>query len=211
MNMLTSMWAISFLALIINLGVVAGTFFRHKKDFVAIAEKAAAAQHAEHEEPKLAPMEPGYWSLQFAEFEQMVESVKRTREELAERETALDSREARLANEREQLDAMMESVRAERASLDDILFHIEDHERANLAFLASTYASMEPTAVVPVWQKMPDEQVIKLVLQMKPDVVAPIFAAMIARDDVEQSQSRRVARIAQEIRRYRRPNLPEAS
>jgi len=202
MKLFTSTWFIAILALIINLGVVWGTLFSHKKEII---ELAVAQQPEEHEET-LSPIEPAYWTLRFSEFDTMVEAVKARDAALTEREASLEAQAAALEAERQQLQKMQEAVKAEQRALDEILFGIEDHERDNLRFLATTYAAMDPKSVVPIWEQMSDEQVMKIILQMKPDVVASIFAAMIERDDEAGAQSERVARIAREIRRFRRPD-----
>lgn len=200
MKLLRSPWIISLLALVINLGVVTGTLFVNKTTLVEAAQAAIAAAQPE----EVSQLDPEYWSLQFEGFAKMLEALEVREQAVAAEEQRLRELASSLATERSQLEEIRHSLRQDRDALREALVQVGAEEGTNLRFLASTFAEMPPDQVVPVVGAMTDEQAVKIFLQMKPDTVAPIFSAMVANDNAEGRNARRVAFFSQEIRRFQR-------
>ncbi|KAF0096117.1 MAG: hypothetical protein E1N59_84 [Puniceicoccaceae bacterium 5H] len=197
MKILQNIWLLAIVGLFINLGVVMGTIYSMRAQY--LPDPAEAEAHSEEPDKNT----PEYWTFAFTRFEEMQRTLNDKEVELNKRSQDLDDRKAALEAEMSELEEFRTSLANERNALTKILKEVGAEEEKNLKFLASTYSQMPPEQVVPILDEMEDEEVIKLLLQMKPDNIGAIFASMVT-NDPDGKQAQRVAYFSKELMRYRR-------
>ncbi len=177
-----------------------GTMMMNVGSIVAVVVENLQANEASHvEEDSLE-----YWTLKFDEFENLYAAVKIRAEVVTQRERKLLESENNLIAQREELMTFEKNIQEKRDNLDGVLISIKEEELANIKFLATTYSEMDPNVVVRIFNEMEDNQVVKLLLQMKPDIIGPIFTSMIENDTQDGRNARRVAYFGNRMRLYKK-------
>jgi flagellar motility protein MotE (MotC chaperone) len=76
------------------------------------------------------------------------------------------------------LEKSKQAIEEARQALLKKIVDITESEMKNLKVLAGTYSSLTPVAAVSVFKEMDDQVAVKILSQMKPEVVAAIFEEM---------------------------------
>ncbi len=181
-------WIASILALLISLGVIAGTFVFRWDGLVE-------SLRPEIEEENLEPGSILYWDRYFAHLEGLEKELQSERETLAEERAALDEMKAQVARRSEEIDRQSRDLEASRDTIRSWFLTYGDQQKENYQRVARTYAAMEPARVVPILLATPPEDVAKVLFEMKPDVVAAIWTAMIEASNDTEANAARVARL----------------
>jgi len=86
-------------------------------------------------------------------------------------------------------------------------------EKSNLRSLARTYSNMKPSQAVAIVAEMSDENVVKMLALMKPDVVAKILGEMSRTADgagnATSSMAARAAKISDQLRLFKQEQPPQ--
>ena len=110
------------------------------------------------------------------------------------------SSSARIAAEEKELDGVRANIETLRKQIADKVTEVTADEVKNIRTLAQTYSSLSPKAVVTIFKEMDDGTCVKILSQMKPDIVGPIFEEMSKTSDREGLLSRRAAVISEKLR-----------
>jgi flagellar motility protein MotE (MotC chaperone) len=109
---------------------------------------------------------------------------------------------ARTLSDRQEVEKIRDEIKELRADLDRRVVEVQQEEVKNLEALASTYSSMPPSAVVPIFKEMEEDQVVKILATMKAKAVGLVLSEMGKAPDKsgEESTARRAARITDKLR-----------
>jgi flagellar motility protein MotE (MotC chaperone) len=118
------------------------------------------------------------WNFWTIEIENLANELKGERERLHQQADSLDRREAQLAAEGQELNKVRTEIEGLRQEIATKVIEINADEAKNIRSLAQTYTNLTPRAAVAIIREMDDLMVVKILSQMKPDVVAPIFEEM---------------------------------
>ena len=131
------------------------------------------------------------------EIEQVMEELKSKKLALDKREAQLLELAARLQNEREEIDAVTQSVYRIQQQFDSSILKVRDAEVANLKKLAKTYLSMSPEGAAMTFKTMDDDSVAKILRNMK-EIDAAQFLDALSKQGPDAP--RRTARIVERMR-----------
>ena len=102
--------------------------------------------------------------------------------------------------EKQELAHARADIAAMRTEIDDRVIAIRADEAKNLRTLAQTYTSLSPAGAVAILREMNDTTVVKILSDMKPDVVGPIFEEMSHTASGDGSLARRAAVLSEKLR-----------
>jgi flagellar motility protein MotE (MotC chaperone) len=140
------------------------------------------------------------WDFWTIEIENLSNELKDERARLHKQSDLLGQREARIAAERKELEAMRAELDGLRRDLGERVVSIRADEAKNLRTLAQTYANLTPRAAVAIIREMDDITVVKILFLMKPDVVGPIFEEMSRTSGPDGTLARRAALLSEKLR-----------
>lgn len=183
-KILQSEWAGSVVGAIIYFLVLA--FSWHPPPIV---EESASVPVVKKNQLILDPLNP--------EIEQVMEELKSKKLTLDKREAQLLELAARLQNEREEIDAVTQSVYRIQQQFDSSILKVRDAEVANLKKLAKTYLSMSPEGAAMTFKTMDDDSVAKILRNMK-EIDAAQFLDALSKQGPDAP--RRTARIVERMR-----------
>jgi flagellar motility protein MotE (MotC chaperone) len=153
---------------------------------------------------KLAPKkEDNGWDFWTIEMENLSNDLKEERAKLHKQSDLLDQRAARIEAEEKEMDRVRSDIDALRKQIGDKVTEVSAEEAKNIRSLAQTYATMQPHAAVAILREMDDTTVVKILSQMKPDVVGPIFEEMSKTTDGDVPLARRAAILSERLRLMR--------
>ena len=196
--MLAAPWFLAVVGLLSSLGVGVMMMLSAQKKIVATPPPVAAAVVVEEK-----PVPPQtVFSFHTAELVEMVEDLKKQKQKILEEQKDVKALAARTLSDRQEVEKIRDEIKELRADLDRRVVEVQQEEVKNLEALASTYSSMPPSAVVPIFKEMEEDQVVKILATMKAKAVGLVLSEMGKAPDKsgEESTARRAARITDKLR-----------
>lgn len=140
------------------------------------------------------------WDMWTPEVEKLADELKKERETLKARETEVAQAEARILAERAELARTRQEIERQRGEISKLLTEVSADEAKNLKNLAKTYSQLTPKAAMAIFGEMDDTTVVKILSQMKADVVVPIFEEMSKDKSEKNNQAQRAAVLSERLR-----------
>lgn len=193
MNALKSFWVISFLTMVIGVGINVVLILGELDDMLDSVSIVVPEQE-EIESSR-------FWSFRTREIEKLIEDLSSRQSEIDKRAQELAQIEAHVETEKKELKAAQLKLEQLQQDIEGSFIKIEKSEAQNLNELAVTYANMPPDAAIEVFKEMDDVFVVKILSLMEPEVLAPIFQAMLASSGNAEYSSKRVARLTELMRK----------
>ena len=137
------------------------------------------------------------WNFHNPEMDQLIEELKKERDQLGTKEKQLKEWETRVQAERVELDEATRTIKKIQADMDQNIVRVKEDEAANLKKLAKMYASMEPAGAAAILRELEDGVVVKIMTFMKDAETGPVLDALSRRSD---DDTRRAARISEYLR-----------
>ncbi|MDP1579824.1 MAG: hypothetical protein Q8M02_06065 [Candidatus Didemnitutus sp.] len=184
--------------IVIGLGLAAGMsagLFWFWRSGEVIAQHHAATLVVDVK--KAAPPGWDFWTI---EVENLTSELKGEKDRLTKYSESLDLRAARLAAEQLELHKMRTDLERIRKEISSQIIEIRADESKNLKMLAATYANLTPRAAVAIIRELDDSLAVKILVQMKPDVVSPIFEEMSRTATFDATLAKRVAILSEKLR-----------
>lgn len=180
-------------------GAGAGVYWFWRASDLLVAQALAARQ-------KEAPPDVGRdkgWDFWTIEIENLASELRDERAHLRNEAEQIDQRKARLATEQQQLTALRSQIEQMQKEITERVVEIRADEKKNIRSLAQTYTSLTPRAAVALIHELDDVTVVKILSQMKPDVIGPIFEEMTRESTTDDNLSLRAATLSEKIRLVR--------
>jgi flagellar motility protein MotE (MotC chaperone) len=159
-------------------------------------------------EKKTVIEEPGYvyWSFRTNEIYRLIDELRTARDVVRVKESELNEREARVKSTEQEMMRLRAEIESMRSELSKYLVEVESSELRNLRTEVSVLANLEPATVVTIFQEKTDDEVVKLMSMMKPDVIAPLMTQMIAIEKKADGtpSAERVARLLKRLERFKK-------
>jgi len=118
------------------------------------------------------------WKFRNPDIDQWVSQIKEQRDALAEREQQLKDWEARLAAESREIAAVTQSVTKTQEEFDRRVLLFTDQQKDNVKKQLKVISDMSPDGAAAMLNEMPDDEVVRLLFSLKPDVSGAILDAM---------------------------------
>jgi flagellar motility protein MotE (MotC chaperone) len=153
---------------------------------------ALAAAH----EPRSADDDPS-WKFHNPDFDQWVSQIKSEKDALAVREQQLKDWEARLTAESREIAAVTQAVTHTQEAFDKRVVLLSTQEKDNAKKQLKVIADMTPDGAVAMMNEMPDDEVVRLLYSLKPDISGAILDAM---SKLGPGQAKRAATLTDKIK-----------
>lgn len=189
-------WIASLLSLLLSLGVIMGVF--------VLRWDALLEEHRpESEEIAIDSMTALYWDRYFMELQDLQKELEEKAAALEEERQALEAATEQVKSRSVELDEQASRLEAERGRIREWFLSSSRIQKENHQRVAKTYAVMDPVQVVPILLATSPEEAAKVLSEMRPEAVAPIWAAMINASNETEANARRVARLIELMGRIR--------
>ncbi len=189
MKVLRSLWVLAILALTVNMTILSLLFYLNQDQF----------QPPRFEEKEVTPLEK--WTFQTKELDGLSVHLKTLESTLKLREEKIAIEASRINAERNELEKIRKQLEQFQRQLDESVLKIKESEMKNLKAMAATYSAMDPQSAKEIFNSMPDNLILKIVVLMPPETVAQIFAGM-AKDE---KNAQRAAVLTEAWRLLQRP------
>jgi flagellar motility protein MotE (MotC chaperone) len=140
------------------------------------------------------------WDFWTIEIENLSTDLKEERARLRKQADLQDQRAARLASEEKELAGVRADIEALRAQIAQNVTEVSADEAKNIRTLAQTYTNLTPKGTVAILKELDDVTAVKILSQMKPDVVGAIFEEMSHSSDSDVPLARRAAILTEKLR-----------
>lgn len=180
------------LSLVLSVAVGVALCLRASRPFIEAALAARAKAVPSKKE--------NGWDFWTIEVENLSNDLKEERARLRKESETLDQRAARLDAEEKELAGVRADIEALRRQMDDKVTEISADEAKNIRMLAQTYSALSPRGAVAILKELDDGTAVKILSQMKPDVIGAIFEAMTTGADNDASLARRAAMLSERLR-----------
>ena len=150
-----------------------------------------------------------YWNFRTTEVNKMIKDLAEEREALKTKEAELASQEARVTSERKENERMREEIDRSKKELSGYIVQIKTGETARLKDEVTILNNMAPENIVNVLGEKSDEEAVKILAQMKPDMVAQVLETMMGQpqtDATAVSPKKRAANLLEMLKRLRGEN-----
>lgn len=107
-----------------------------------------------------------------------LQSLAKRREELDDREKALDTREGMLQAGEKRVDTKIVELKDLQAKIQGLLKSYNEQEAAKLKSLVKIYENMKPKDAAPIFEQLDMDVLLDIVDRMKEAKVAPVLAQM---------------------------------
>lgn len=225
MKFITSFWGIAVIGLIMNLMVVGFVSMR------LIGKFAVFNHYFEPQVEEIVEVKPDhndrYWTFRSTEIEELARNLLAQRAEISAKKSEMMLLRERIHAEKGELEFMKKELYAYEGRFDEAFkkienekkvleekkkemslqyIEVEQSEQKNLKALATAYTNLTPSAAVGVFKEMEDILAVKILSQMKPDVIAAIFEEMAKTPDATNAKdptktmSKRVATLSDKLR-----------
>jgi flagellar motility protein MotE (MotC chaperone) len=181
-------WIASLAALLLSLGVIFGMLSMRMESILVQLQPPV-------EEERFDPVSMIYWDRYFTHLYDLQKELEDERSTLRERAAQLDEKEEQLVRRGAELDQRSVALEQARQGIRQWFVSYGEAERANYQRIARTYAAMEPDKVVPILLATPSEEVAKILLEMRPETVAPIWTALLDASGQTEANAIRVSRL----------------
>ena len=195
MKKLLSLPVLTLLAGLLS-GIGTGVVVTWRAGGPLLAAAIAARKKAQENKPA---REKG-WDFWTIEIENLANELRDERARLRHESELIDQRRAQLENEQQQLATVRTDLEGMRADITRRVIELTTDESKNIRTLAQTYSNLTPTGAVAVLRELDDNTVVKILSQMKPDVVAPIFEEMSHTPDGDSTLAKRAAALSDKLR-----------
>ena len=196
---------VAALAICMSVGVGVMSFWRAA---APLLEKAALVAAANVKVPPADLKEKG-WDFWTIEIENLSTELKGERDRLRKQQEQLDQRAALLATEAKELAKVRTEIEQVRRTISEKIVEVSADDAKNIATLAKTYTNLTPKAVVAIVRDLDDNTVVKILSQMKVDVVSPIFEEMSRSAGNDGGPlSKRVAILSEKMRQVKAAAKP---
>jgi flagellar motility protein MotE (MotC chaperone) len=157
-------------------------------------EQLAAAR--ESTEAK-APVNGPSWNFRNPELDQSIEELRRERQNLTAREQQLHELETRLEAERQEIRLVTHTIDQLQADFDKSVIRFKGQELENTKRQTKIVSGMSPDGAAIMLQEMPQDQMVRILFTLKPDITAPILDAL---SKMGPTQAKRAAEAAERMR-----------
>lgn len=137
------------------------------------------------------------WKFHNPDIDQWLSQIKSERDTLAVREQQLKDWEARLAAESREIAAVTQTVTRTQQEFDKRVVLFTGQEKDNAKKQLKVIAEMTPDGAVAMMNEMPDDEVVRLLYSLKPDISGAILDAMSKLGD---TQAKRAAALTEKIK-----------
>lgn len=195
MKKLASPAVVAVLGLVVGLATGLFTFYRASQ--TALDHAMSLVQHKD----KLVNDERARgWNFWTIEIEDLANELKGEKERIRKQGEQVDRREAQLVAERQELNKVRAELEGIRQEIAAKVIEINADEMKNIRALAQTYTNLTPKAAVAIIRELDDNNVVKILSVMKPDVVAPIFEELSRTAGTDGSLALRAATLSDRLR-----------
>lgn len=164
--------------------------------FALVQQPLAKSQQHEAERPL--DEQTGFWTQHNPEVDQMVQELRKEKQELARREADLRKLAAQLQAERDAINQVTQRVARLQMDFDQNIVRIEQEEIPNLKKLTKMYGTMSPEGVAAIFKELDDRTVVKLMSLMKEEQSAVLLDSMAKEGE---AQAKRAATLSETLRR----------
>jgi flagellar motility protein MotE (MotC chaperone) len=131
------------------------------------------------------------------ELDQFILNLRQRKVSLETREKALQSLEARVQTEQQELSRLLKEVEKRQKDFDQVVTRVREEEAPQLKKLAKIFTTMTPATATSVLKEMTDDELLKLMSFMKESELTPLMEMLATRGPTEV---RRVALLSQRLR-----------
>jgi len=153
------------------------------------------------------------WDFYTAEIDTLINELKIQRDSYDKKFKDLSAVQLRIETEKKELIRIRSEIDKMRQDLSTQTTEMQTAEKSNLRSLARTYSNMKPSQAVAIVAEMSDENVVKMLALMKPDVVAKILGEMSRTADgagnATSSMAARAAKISDQLRLFKQEQPPQ--
>lgn len=137
------------------------------------------------------------WDFKNPEIEQMVREIRQQKEVLDLRATQIEEMETRLRAEQAEITTVTQLIARLQKDFDQNIIRLKEQEVTSLKRLAKTHAAMTPEGSAKILKELNDDEIVKILTQLKADEAGPILeaTAKLGKDD-----ARRAAQISERLR-----------
>lgn len=147
------------------------------------------------------------WDFYTAEIDTLINELKSQKESYDKKFKDLSAVQLRIDTEKKELLRIRTEIDKMRQDLTTQTTEMQTAEKSNLRNLARTYSNMKPSQAVAIVAEMSDENVVKLLALMKPDIVAKILGEMSRTADgagnATSSMAARAAKLSDQLRLFK--------
>lgn len=194
-QLLQSSWMVALVGGLLYLGTTALLLRPSHLEGMHQAGAQKALKHSPNDDPS--------WLFRNPEFDQMLEEIRREKEAVALKRQELQDLQARLAAERQELLSITQAVHQLQVEFDRNVIRLSSQEVENAKRQVKVLTTMTPVAAAGLLAEMPDDDVVKLLMIMKPDEASPLLEAISA----TSGGTKRAATLTDKMRRV----MPAAS
>ncbi len=137
------------------------------------------------------------WKFHNPDIDQWVAQIKSERDALAVREQQLKDWEARLASESREIATVTQTVTRTQQEFDKRVVLFSGQEKDNVKKQIKVIADMTPDGAVAMMNEMPDDEVVRLLYTLKPDISGAILDSM---SKINPDSAKRAATLTEKIR-----------
>jgi len=197
-RLLQSSWMVSLTGCILYLVTTAAVLGPARFEGVTPGGPGAARASADNDPS---------WGFRNPEFDQWVEEIKREKAALDLRAQQLDELQTRLKTERQELNAVTQTVAQLQAEFDQNVVRLKSQEIDNVKRQAKVIASMSPEGAATMLNQMTDGDLVRILFVMKTDEASVILDTL---SKLGPAGAKRAAAITERMRRTL-PPPPEAA
>jgi len=197
LRLLQSSWFVSLAGCLTYLGTTAA---------LINPAKFAGFHRPDTEERRSAADDPS-WKFRNPEFDQWVGEIKHEKENLALREQQLQEMQTRLESEQQELNAVTQSVVQMQAEFDRNVIRYKAQEIDNLKRQIKVLNAMPPDSAAGMLGDMQNDDVVRILVMMKPDQASVMLDAMSKKGP---DQASRAAAILERMRNVIPPGAAPA-
>lgn len=140
--------------------------------FVLNPSKFAGAQFIQ---PDYSADNDPSWKFRNPEFNQWVSQIQDEKEKLDSREQQLDEWQTRLNLELQEMSLVTQTVNQLQSNFDQNVIRFKSQESDNVKHQAKLISAMSPEGAVNMLGQMSDDDVVRILFTMKPDVASQIL------------------------------------
>lgn len=166
-RILQSPWVAAVLGCLLYLGI---TFSLIRPGNFTPPKAPPATIHSASDDPS--------WKFKNPEINQWVEQMKVEKDAVATREQQLSEWEARLDAERLEITTVTQTVARLQADFDKSIVRMDAQQADNAKRQAKLVAAMSPDGAAAMFNEMPDDDVVRILYNMKADQASAILDTM---------------------------------
>lgn len=180
MSTLLRYWYVFALALVLSVVAAVGLLTVRIKTMTLapVAESVVLSREAQGAGERFKE-----WDFRTAELEDMRVKMEAQQEALRVRESELESWQARIQSEIQELNGLKGEILALREAINADILKIAESERRNLRNLAGQLAEMRPPVAIKILEEKSDEALVKLLSQMPNEASVRILSLMAEQSD----------------------------